>query len=62
MLKSVLLKAKIDNHEYEDVKQFKVDMDTMFSNAKKYNERGSQVYEDAIALQVASSNTFTHDC
>lgn len=32
--------------------QFKADIDLMVSNAKKYNMKGSEVYEDAVLIQV----------
>jgi hypothetical protein len=32
--------------------QFKSDIDLMVSNAKKYNMKESQVYEDAVKIQV----------
>lgn len=36
--------------------QFKADIDLMTSNAKKYNVKGSQVYEDAIKIQVIKNS------
>lgn len=33
------------------------DIDTMFNNAKIYNEDESQVYKDAVQLQVPFLNT-----
>lgn len=32
------------------------DIDTMFNNAKIYNEDESQVYKDAVQLQVPKCN------
>lgn len=32
--------------------EFKSDIDLMVANAKKYNVKDSQVYEDAIKIQV----------
>ncbi|KAL9560599.1 hypothetical protein PS6_000054 [Mucor atramentarius] len=48
------IKAKIDAHEYRQLAQFKADIDLMASNAKKYNVKGSQVYEDAVKIQPQS--------
>ena len=31
------------------------DIDTMFNNAKTYNEDESQIYKDAVFLQVETS-------
>ncbi|KAF1799619.1 hypothetical protein FB192DRAFT_1387647 [Mucor lusitanicus] len=45
------IKAKIDAREYRQVAQFKADIDQMAANAKKYNVKGSQVYEDAVKIQ-----------
>lgn len=44
--------AKIDAREYRQLAQFKADIDQMAANAKKYNVKGSQVYEDAVKIQV----------
>lgn len=45
------IKAKIDAREYRQLAQFKADIDQMAANAKKYNVKGSQVYEDAVKIQ-----------
>lgn len=37
------------------------DIDTMFNNAKIYNEDESQVYKDAVQLQVPFSNVIYLD-
>lgn len=44
--------TKIDAREYKQLAQFKADIDQMAANAKKYNVKGSQVYEDAVKIQV----------
>lgn len=33
--------------------EFKADIELMVSNAKKYNMKGSEVYEDAVKIQVS---------
>lgn len=46
------LQAKIDAKQYSTMSQFKADIDLMVANAKKYNVKDSQVYGDAIKIQV----------
>ena len=45
---------RIENDKYDDIEALKADMTLMTSNAKKYNVKGSSIYEDAVALQVIS--------
>ncbi|KAI8327234.1 hypothetical protein BD560DRAFT_418381 [Blakeslea trispora] len=45
------MKAKIDAKEYTTLAEFKADLDLMISNAKRYNRKESQVYEDAVQIQ-----------
>lgn len=42
----------MDDREYKKLSQFKADIDLMVSNAKKYNLNESQVYNDAVKIQV----------
>jgi len=42
---------RLDRDEYDDVEALKADLTLMTSNAKKYNVKGSSIYEDAAALQ-----------
>jgi hypothetical protein len=44
----------IDAGGYSSIDAFHADLEQMFTNAKTYNVRGSQIYSDAIALQVLS--------
>ncbi|KAI8147926.1 hypothetical protein BJV82DRAFT_664265 [Fennellomyces sp. T-0311] len=44
------MKTKIDQQEYTSVADLKADIDLMVSNAKKYNIKESQVYQDAIKI------------
>jgi hypothetical protein len=46
------LQQKIDNKDYNKLSQLKADIDLMASNAKKYNLKDSQVYNDAVKIQV----------
>lgn len=43
---------------YQSISQMKADIDLMVSNAKKYNMKGSQIYEDAIKIQVIIDAVF----
>ncbi|CAG8513923.1 712_t:CDS:10, partial [Ambispora leptoticha] len=45
------IRENIKNNEYKTIEQFKEDCDTMFANAKRFNEPGSMVYNDAVYLQ-----------
>jgi len=36
------------------------DIDTMFNNAKSYNQDESQIYKDAVYLQVGSMEKASH--
>ncbi|KAI7874767.1 Bromodomain-containing protein [Lichtheimia hyalospora FSU 10163] len=50
------IKTKIDQQEYTAVTELKSDIDLMVSNAKKYNIKESQVYQDAVKLQKLVKN------
>ncbi|KAI8051969.1 hypothetical protein BDF22DRAFT_52151 [Syncephalis plumigaleata] len=45
------IKHTIDAGGYSSIDAFHADLEQMFTNAKTYNVRGSQVYTDAVALQ-----------
>ena len=45
------IKKKAKRKKYLDVDQVLADMNTMFENAKKYNEDDSEVYQAAVELQ-----------
>lgn len=49
------IKKKIDKKEYNDLAGFRADLDRLCSNARMYNEDGSNVYNDAELIQVRSS-------
>jgi hypothetical protein len=49
--------SRIEKEEYEDTEALKTDLTLMTSNAKKYNQKGSSIYEDAVTLQVRSLQT-----
>ncbi|RKP27786.1 Bromodomain-containing protein [Syncephalis pseudoplumigaleata] len=46
------IKHTIDTGGYRSIGAFRADLEQMFTNAKTYNVRGSQIYADAVALQV----------
>ncbi len=46
-----MIKKKYKRKKYQNVDQLVRDLDLMFENAKKFNEEGSEVYEDAVELQ-----------
>lgn len=46
------MQKKQKRKKYQSVDHFMKDVDTMFNNAKLYNEDESQVYKDAVQLQV----------
>ncbi|KAK6534801.1 hypothetical protein TWF281_006101 [Arthrobotrys megalospora] len=46
-----MIRKKMDREDYMSLNEFKDDFLTMFANAKLYNEEGSMVYEDAVAME-----------
>lgn len=46
-----LIKRKLKRKKYTTVDQVLRDLNVMFENAKRYNEEGSTVFEDAVQLQ-----------
>ncbi|KND01501.1 uncharacterized protein SPPG_03301 [Spizellomyces punctatus DAOM BR117] len=47
-----IIQQKIDRKAYHSVAEFEADFMRMVSNAMEYNAEGSEVYQDAIALQM----------
>ncbi|KAH3563097.1 hypothetical protein KXV84_000747 [Aspergillus fumigatus] len=47
-----IIKRKSKRKKYNSVDHFMRDMDLMFNNAKAYNQPDSQIYKDAVDLQV----------
>ncbi|KAL6233501.1 hypothetical protein BDW75DRAFT_187202 [Aspergillus navahoensis] len=47
-----IIKRKSKRKKYNSVDHFMKDMDLMFDNAKAYNQSESQIYKDAVDLQV----------
>jgi len=48
---------KLKKGEYHDVDAMKADFTLMVNNAKTYNVKGSQIYKDAVAIQVGPPKT-----
>jgi hypothetical protein len=47
------IQGKIEKDEYADIEALKADFTLMTGNAKKYNVKGSSIYEDAVTIQVS---------
>ena len=45
--------AKLDRREYGSLKQVTDDFHQMFVNAKRYNQKGSDIFNDAKRLDVS---------
>ncbi|KAF3938624.1 hypothetical protein ABW19_dt0202493 [Dactylella cylindrospora] len=56
-----MIKKKMDREEYMSLNEFKEDFLTMFGNAKLYNEEGSMVYEDAVAMEEEFRKRITEE-
>eukprot|EP00048_Salpingoeca_helianthica_P025118 m.37854 g.37854 ORF g.37854 m.37854 type:complete len:493 (+) comp9882_c0_seq1:12-1490(+) len=52
----VHIRGHMRRQRYKYIKQFFQDFLLMFQNAKLYNQEGSQIYEDATALQIVLEN------
>ncbi|RKP35897.1 Bromodomain-containing protein [Dimargaris cristalligena] len=46
------VRERIDDRLYNNAAEFMTDMELIFENAKFYNEKGSQIHDDAALLQV----------
>ena len=53
---SNVIQRKQKRKKYQSVDHFMRDMDVMFNNAKAYNTDESQIYKDAVNLQVRNGN------
>ncbi|VDM97588.1 unnamed protein product [Thelazia callipaeda] len=54
-----IIKQKIEADQYTSTDDFMKDMDLMFRNAWKFNEPGSQIYQDATILQSVVRNALS---
>lgn len=50
---------KLNKKQYQSLDEVKSDLDTMFKNAKFYNEEGSWVFNDAEALEEFTNDWFS---
>lgn len=46
-----IINKRINNNTYQKLGEFRADFKLMFDNARRYNEEGSQVYEDANIME-----------
>nr|POE48765.1 chromatin structure-remodeling complex subunit rsc1 [Quercus suber] len=53
-----MLKKKVKRKKYKTVEEFMADVNLMFNNAKQYNKDDSQIYKEAVALQVESGKLY----
>ncbi|QIX00289.1 hypothetical protein AMS68_005806 [Peltaster fructicola] len=53
-----LLKRKVKRKKYTSLEQFMGDVNLMFNNAKNYNTDESQIYKDAMTLQVEAGRLY----
>ncbi|XXH01173.1 ubiquitin-specific protease otu1 [Hypoxylon texense] len=56
-----LIKRKAKRKKYQSVDQALADLDLMFENAKRYNEKDSQLYKDAHELQAQAYVLFEQE-
>jgi chromatin structure-remodeling complex subunit RSC1/2 len=49
------VQKKIKRRDYKRMETFVADMNLMFNNAKAYNADESQIFNDAVTLQVSLS-------
>lgn len=56
-----LILERIEKEEYDDTDALKADLTLMTTNAKKYNVKGSGIYEDAVEIQVSSLHDISTD-
>ena len=54
-----MIEKKIKKEEYSSLNDLKKDIQRLCTNAKTYNEDGSMIYIDAVAIEV-SFEYFTH--
>lgn len=55
------IKRKAKRKKYRNVDNVLSDLDTMFDNAMRYNEEGSDIYDDAVELQKEAHRLFEQE-
>lgn len=53
-----VLKKKVKRKKYPTLEAFMSDVNLMFNNAKQYNTDDSQIYKDAVTLQVEAGKLY----
>lgn len=53
-----LLKRKVKRKKYTTLEQFMQDVNLMFTNAKSYNADASQIFKDAVTLQIEAGKLY----
>lgn len=51
------IQGRISKDQYSSVDDCLTDLDLVFNNAQTYNEEGSSIYQDAVALQTIARDT-----
>ena len=52
------LKRKVKRKKYKSLEEFMADVNLMFNNAKQYNTDDSQIYKEAVLLQVEAGKLY----
>lgn len=47
------ISGKIESGQYTGEEEFIRDFETLFQNARHFNEEGSEIYEDSVTLEKA---------
>ncbi|SMY29063.1 unnamed protein product [Zymoseptoria tritici ST99CH_1A5] len=55
------LKRKVKRKKYKALEEFMADVNLMFNNAKAYNQDESQIFKDAVALQVEAGRLYDEE-
>ncbi|WPG97322.1 Hypothetical protein R9X50_00009600 [Acrodontium crateriforme] len=53
-----VLKKKVKRKKYRSVEEFMTDVNLMFNNAKGYNTDDSQIYKEAVQLQIEAGKLY----
>ena len=56
-----VLKRKVKRKKYTSLEAFMSDVNLMFNNAKEYNTDDSQIFKDAVALQVEAGKLYDNE-
>lgn len=55
------IKNRINNHEYQTLREFRDDVHLLCNNARAFNEDGSQLFLDANTIDVSLSSPSIHN-